>query len=219
MIHINVFQLFKVYLFIKILYNWEVKNKVQNKGRKKRKFFVYLVFMFGTLLYTFWTHYIHLNWSGGVKGEKFEGKVKLNWHGRETKLKGKYGINENCFQHSPISQCFLPFYQNICSKFLIFNFYFKFYVFWQHLFWKIPYCKGYIKSFLLFLFFSLFIRVVLFVLFILYIHCLKKDFFAYICNIIGLTPDDDKVFGEIYWEENDIILVLESRVGICLKTI
>jgi len=35
----------------------------------------------------------------------------------------------------------------------------------------------------------------------------------------GQTPDDAKVFGEIYWEENDIILVLESRVGICLKTI
>ena len=31
------------------------------------------------------------------------------------------------------------------------------------------------------------------------------------------TPDDAKVFGEIYWEENDIILVPESRVGICLK--
>ena len=44
-------------------------------------------------------------------------------------------------------------------------------------------------------------------------------FFAYICYIIGQTPDDAKVFGEIYWEENDIILVLESRVGICLKTI
>jgi len=43
-------------------------------------------------------------------------------------------------------------------------------------------------------------------------------FFAY-CYIIGQTPDDAKVFGEIYWEENDIILVLESRVGICLKTI
>ena len=28
-----------------------------------------------------------------------------------------------------------------------------------------------------------------------------------------------KFFGEIYWEENDIILVIESRVGICLKTI
>ena len=27
---------------------------------------------------------------------------------------------------------------------------------------------------------------------------------AYICNIIGRTPDDAKVFGEIYWEENDI---------------
>ena len=35
----------------------------------------------------------------------------------------------------------------------------------------------------------------------------------------GQTPDDAKVFGEIYLEENDIILVLESRVGICLKTI
>ena len=35
----------------------------------------------------------------------------------------------------------------------------------------------------------------------------------------GRTPDDAKVFGEIYWEENAIILVLGSRVGICLKTI
>ena len=43
-------------------------------------------------------------------------------------------------------------------------------------------------------------------------------FFAYICYIIGQTPYDAKGFGEIYWEENDIILVLESRVGICLKT-
>ena len=31
--------------------------------------------------------------------------------------------------------------------------------------------------------------------------------------MIGRTPDDAKVFGE----ENDIILVLESRIGICLK--
>jgi len=36
-------------------------------------------------------------------------------------------------------------------------------------------------------------------------------FFAYICYIIGWTPDDANVCGEIYWEENDIILVLESR--------
>ena len=43
----------------------------------------------------------------------------------------------------------------------------------------------------------------------------QKFFFAYVCNIIGRTP----VFGEIYWEENDIILVLESSVEICLKTI
>ena len=44
-------------------------------------------------------------------------------------------------------------------------------------------------------------------------------FLLIICYIIGQTPDDAKVFGEIYWEENDIILVLESTVGICLKTI
>ena len=30
------------------------------------------------------------------------------------------------------------------------------------------------------------------------IHCLKKIFLAYICNIIGRTPDDAKVFGQIY---------------------
>ena len=30
------------------------------------------------------------------------------------------------------------------------------------------------------------------------------SFFAFICNIIGRTHDDAKVFGEIYWEENDL---------------
>ena len=40
---------------------------------------------------------------------------------------------------------------------------------------------------------------------------LKKKFFVYICDIIGRTPDDAKVF----FEENDIILVLGSRIGIC----
>ena len=68
----------------------------------------------------------------------------------------------------------------------------------------------YISNLFLFLFSSLFILVALFVLFL---------FFAYICYIIGQTSDDAKVFGEIYWEENDIILVQESRLGIGLKTI
>ena len=57
-------------------------------------------------------------------------------------------------------------------------------------------------------------------------HDVKAFLWYYISNAVinwninGIqTPDDAKVFGEIYWEENDIILVLESRVGICLKTI
>ena len=43
----------------------------------------------------------------------------------------------------------------------------------------------------------------------------KKKFFIY--NITGRTFDDAKVFGEIYWEENDLVLVIESRVGISLQ--
>jgi len=36
--------------------------------------------------------------------------------------------------------------------------------------------------------------------------------FAYSIIVIGWTPDDDaKVFGEIYWEENDVILLRKSR--------
>ena len=68
-------------------------------------------------------------------------------------------------------------------------------------------------------------RFFIFVLFFVYFSCCVLClyylflFFADICYIIGQTPDDAKVFVEIYCEENDIILVLESRVGICLKTI
>jgi len=62
-------------------------------------------------------------------------------------------------------------------------------VFWQCSFWKISYCKGNIKIFFIFVLF-------LFIWVALYLY-------------IGRTPDNAKVFGEIYWEENYIILVLE----------
>ena len=50
-----------------------------------------------------------------------------------------------------------------------------------------------------FIFVLFFVYSSCFVCIIYFIYSLsKKDFFAYICNIIGRTPDDAKVFGEIY---------------------
>ena len=81
--------------------------------------------------------------------------------------------------------------------------------------------KNYINSFLFFFVLFFVYSSCFIVSFILYIHCLKKNFFiyffkfffVYICDIIGRTTDDAKNFGE----ENDIILVLGSSIGICLK--
>ena len=84
--------------------------------------------------------------------------------------------------------------------------------------WKIPYCKG--CTIFLF-FFCFFFKLSCFVCLIYFEYSLSKKiiFFAYICNIIGQTHDDTKVFAEICWDENDVILVIERRVGISLKTI
>jgi len=38
---------------------------------------------------------------------------------------------------------------------------------------------------------------------------------TYICNIIGRTPDDAQVVGEIHLGENDEVLMKESKVGNC----
>ena len=38
---------------------------------------------------------------------------------------------------------------------------------------------------------------------------------TYICNIIGRTPDDAQVVGEIHLGENDEVLMRESKVGNC----
>ena len=51
---------------------------------------------------------------------------------------------------------------------------------------------------------------------------IKLSIYIYLSCVLKIDEDikyKAKVFGEIYWEENDIILVIESRVGICLKTI
>ena len=81
----------------------------------------------------------------------------------------------------------------------------------------IPYCK--ILFVLFFVYSSCFVCIIYFIYSLSKKRFKKKKIFAYICNITGRTFDDAKVFGEIYWEENDLILVLESRVGICLKTV
>ena len=48
-------------------------------------------------------------------------------------------------------------------------------------------------------------------LYYLFFYSFSSQFFfvAFICYNIGPTPDDAKVFGERYCEENDVILAID----------